>query len=168
MKKSLVAFVPIILLFSCYSPPRVETFGPDAISKIDQVRIESIDFYSDTDFTKPMPRHEYMDTAREEIHLNAKKFLPLYGMNLMNLLDKADANALVVKGDVCIQPSIVGVGLKLRAKVFLKDTYLFEVVGTAVSPPSYAEIKKLQAELAEKIIAAFAKKLGREKLNPPK
>ena len=165
MKRCLPALLPLLLLFSCYSPPKVETFGPDAISKIDHVWIESINFYSDNEFTKPMPPHDYMDTTREEIRINTRKFLPLYGMSL---LDKSDANALVVRGDVCIRPSIVGVGLKLRAKVFFKDTYLFEIVGTAVSPPSYEEIKKLQAELAEKIISAFAKKIGREKINPPK
>ncbi len=164
MRRSLFALIPMILLiFSCYSPPKIETFGPDSVSKIDKAYIESIDFYSDTNFTKLMPKHDYMDTTREEIRINARKFLPLYGMAL---LENTDTNALVIRGDVCIQPSLVGVGIKLRARVFFKDRYLFEIVGTAVSPPKFEEIKKLQTELAEKIIAAFAKKIGREKINP--
>ena len=166
MRRSLLALIPIILLiFSCYSPPKVETFGPDAISKIDTVYIESIEFYSDNDFTKLMPKHEYMDTTREEVRINARKFLSMYGMSL---IDKTDANALIVKADICVQPSLIGVGLKLRIKIFFKNHYLFEIIGTAVSPPKFEEIRKLQEELSEKIIAAFAAKLGREKINPPK
>lgn len=155
----LVVLLLLPFLATCITSSKTEisTRIFEQAQNISNVCVKNVNFYADKDFTQPASPHWYMDTSRNELIDMVRDRLPKHGFYLVECTSVE--KEIHTEVDLYIYGSILGVYLKLRARVYYKEQLLFEIYGNAQSPPNRDKILETQRKLADELVEKFAQNM---------
>ncbi len=150
----------LAMVGACCGPTTIESVTFRPAPDIKRVHIDSIDFYSDKNFTIPAPPHWYMDTSRSEIRTLIRSGLPEHGFQLVEDV-VADADSVLrLKIDLYFVGGPFGVAMKIRTRVCVGEEVFLEITGSGACPSlNRGDILKAQREMANALIKEFAEKI---------